>query len=91
MKGHQIRKLRESLDLTATEFAGLLSVQTSSIYRWESAGNRTAPVEGLARNVLELIRNLKLKERKRMVQRLKNGGWMAGLHSLLGMAIKKAA
>lgn len=89
MKGNQIKKLRESLELSAVEFASLVGVQTSSVYRWESVGNKGAVVEGHARKVFQLIGELTIKERQRMVNSLRRGGWMAGLHNLLGMSMKK--
>lgn len=91
MTGNQIRRLREELELSATEFASLMGVQQSSVYRWESSANKRAVVEGFARQIFKLIGELKLKEKKVLVQKLRNGGWMAGLHSLLGMSMKKAA
>jgi len=90
MKGNQIRKLRETLELSAAEFASLLGVQTSSIYRWEKTGNKTAVVEGFAKKIFQLVSDLKVKEREVMVKSLRRGGWMAGLHSLLSMSMKKA-
>lgn len=91
MTGNQIRILREELELSAAEFASLMGVQQSSVYRWESSGNKRAVVEGFARQVFQLIHDLTLKEKKTVVNKLRNGGWMAGLHSLLGVSMKKAA
>lgn len=91
MTGNQIRKLRTELDLSVMEFASLTGVQLSSVYRWEKEGNKAVAVEGLPRQIFQMLHSLKQKERTRIVQRLRNGGWMAALHSLLGISIKKAA
>lgn len=90
MKGNQISKLRKALKLSVVEFATLLGVQTSSIYRWENRGSKTASVEGTAEKVLLLIEDLKLKERSVVIKHLRKGGWMPALHSLLTMALKKS-
>jgi DNA-binding transcriptional regulator YiaG len=91
VKGNQIKKLRTDLELSVMEFASLHGVQPSSVYRWEASGNRSAVMEGFARQIFMLLSALKLKERKRIVQKLRSYGWMAALHSLLGISMKKAA
>lgn len=89
MKGKQIQTLREKLGLTVVEFATLLGVQTSSVYRWENSGNKAASVEGTAGKVMQLIGDMKVKERATVIKHLRRGGWMPALHSLLGMSLKK--
>lgn len=90
MKGNQIKKLRESMQLSAVELASLTGVQTSSVYRWESSGNTGATVEGMARQIFKLIVDLTPKEKQLLVKNLRRGGWMAALNSLFSMSLKKA-
>ncbi len=55
MTGDEIRALREGLNVTPAWLARILAVHTSSVYRWEKAGNDRAKVDGLARSVLYLL------------------------------------
>ena len=90
MKGEQIKKLRAAFGLSTIELADLLGVQNSSIYRWEATDRKVAKIEGLAKRLIELMLDLKVKERDTVVKNLRRGGWMAGLSSLLSLSMKKA-
>ena len=90
MKGNQISKLRKALDLSVVDFATLLGVQTSSIYRWENQGTKVASVEGTAEKILLILEDLKKKERDIVIKHLRKGGWMPAMHSILSMALKKS-
>lgn len=90
MKGSEIQKLREAYELTRAEFAELLCVQGSTIYRWEGE-KKSVKVEGAPRKLLDIMLDLKPSERKDVRQALRRGGWLAGLHALVSAAFKKAS
>ncbi len=50
--GAQIRRLRSDLDMDAQQFASLLGVHPTTLYRWESAGDRQVRVDPLQLKLL---------------------------------------
>jgi DNA-binding transcriptional regulator YiaG len=88
MKGDQIKKIREEFDISTSELATLIGVQTSSVYRWEAAGRKVTKVEGLPKKLFELMSDLQQKERETVVKALRRGGWMLGLNNLLAISLK---
>jgi len=59
MKGAELRKLRERLELTQTKLAELLDVKQNTVYRWEAD---KLPINRIVELALETIeRKLKAK------------------------------
>jgi transcriptional regulator with XRE-family HTH domain len=52
--GDQVRAIRDALGLTGTEFATILGVHQSTIYRWEGA-SAAVPVEQLQAQLLSVL------------------------------------
>jgi DNA-binding transcriptional regulator YiaG len=90
MKGNDIKKIRETFGFSMPEFADLIGVQTSSIYRWEALKAKAAKIEGLPRKLLQLMLELKQKERDGVAKALRRGGWMLALSNLLMVSLKKS-
>lgn len=89
MTGDQIKGIREKLGLNTAEFADLLGVQNSSVYRWEACANDKTRIEGLPKRLVQLMSKLSAKNAKIVADEIRNGGWVRGLYKLLGIAYKK--
>lgn len=68
MTGHEVASLRRGLGLDPMQFALMLGIHPSSVYRWESAGNREVRVDPLQSNVLLLLQQ-ELAKRKGKAQK----------------------
>lgn len=56
LPGRDVRAIREALNLPVAHFATVLGVHPSSVHRWEAAGERPVPIEGVAWSVLTALR-----------------------------------
>ena len=80
MTGARIRALREALAFDHYQFARLMGVHFSSVYRWETAGK--APVEGPSAELLKALLGLPPATIKRMARPLRHAvveSWLAGM------------
>jgi len=92
MTGNEIRTLRTSLGLSAQRLAELIGVHFTSIYRWESAGDRKVNLEPLQAALLYRLQERAAKAPRdvgeRLLQGLLVGGTLLGLAYLLADLIE---
>lgn len=53
--GSRVKAIREALRLTSVQFAAVLGVHPTTVYRWEAAGDSDVPVDGVQWNVLSAL------------------------------------
>lgn len=89
--GNQIRELREALGMTPEQFAGLLGVHQSSLYRWEAKGEEVVRLDPMQVRLLVVIREQLVQKRpeervewgKALLAALVIGGGLFALFKLL--------
>lgn len=98
MAGKAIRKLRTDLGMTPADFAALLGVHPSSIYRWENADAEEVHIEPLQFRLLTVLQQEVNKRKtaqaqaelgKAIVGALIVGGALFGLFTLLATIFKE--
>jgi predicted transcriptional regulator len=73
--GQGLRTMRETLQLSVSDFAKLLGVHPTAVYRWEGEPQRVCPVENtLTRRLLTLL-DMQVREKDKL--------WRASLHETL--------
>lgn len=55
--GNAIRGLREALGMKSEQFAGLLGVHPSSLYRWEAKGDEAVRLDPMQLRILTVLRD----------------------------------
>lgn len=73
--GHDIRDLREALNMTPSQFATLLGIHPATLYRWEAKGSEPVRLDPMQLGLLTALRD---EYRRRTA---KGGGdeWVAAL------------
>jgi DNA-binding XRE family transcriptional regulator len=89
VNGNKIKTIREKFGLSTPEFAELIGVRGSSVYRWEAAGKVTPKVEGRPLKLLELSSKLLAPQAAAVAEIFRAEGWIGGLYKLLRFAYKK--
>jgi transcriptional regulator with XRE-family HTH domain len=75
MTGASIKRLRERLGASPSEFAALLGTSTPTVYRWEHCSASKIPPIGLAqRQLLLLIGAPSKADAARLMEALRAGG-----------------
>ena len=90
MTGADVSKLREGLEWSAAQFATLLGVSPSTVYRWEEHAEERLKIEPLQLQLLVVLRT-ELQRGRRTARELRDrlegalalGGSLRALHVLL--------
>lgn len=93
MTGNQVKKIRESAELSVTDLAEILGVRASSVYRWEASGNKKSRIEGLPSKLLLWLGDFIEKDAKavgRAFHSVDENKALHGLHKLVDLAYKTA-
>lgn len=98
MKGKEIEQIREALRMSPPQFAQLLGVHISTVYRWASAGDAYVKLDPLHASLLARIQ-ASLSERtakgewedwaEQILKALLIGGTLAGLAIILCEVLPK--
>lgn len=97
MTGHDIKRLRERIGLTAQQFADIFGVHQSTVYRWESAARSLVEIEPLQEKLLlclgDITRGRTDAELSALYGSLeialRLGGPLRAIYELLGMVYKE--
>ena len=98
MTGNEIEKIRSALDMSVPNFAGLLGVHVTTIYRWSAAAEKSVTVDPLHAALLAKIQqgiaDRQKNERedwgKEILKALLIGGTLAALAIVLVELMPKA-
>lgn len=83
MTGSDVQRIRNQFELTIAQFADLIGVSPSSVYRWEAACLNLAPVEPFQLRLFALMRTASRKTKISVRDGLVIGGGLLGLYRLL--------
>lgn len=88
MTGARVRAVRVALGLDPARFSQLLGVHSSTVYRWEAAGESAPRIEPLQRQILAVAEQVSSREGagSSVLDGLLLGGPMLGLYRLLEFA-----
>lgn len=85
LTGDEIRDLRDAYEMSGADFAAILGVHHTTLYRWEKTEGEEASIEPLQHALLLLLRKHsgKVPLRRRLVRELSLRSPLAALHALL--------
>lgn len=76
--GDDIRVLRGSMGVRQHDFAALVGVNLTTVYRWECLGPKAPPtISEQSERVFRRLDELELRHRKLVARALLNDGWRA--------------
>lgn len=92
LTGSDVAALRGAVGLDRSQFAQLLGVNTSTLYRWEAAGPHAVKLAPFQKSLLDVVRLQVAKSKgigKLLSRSLHVGGGLFGLYRLLHATFAK--